>query len=144
MLKLVKSAKVAHLATAASNLQPYVTPVVFVVDNNYIFIPLDHKPKTVSFKDLKRVKNIQENSRVAFLVDNYKDNWQALWFIMLIGRAYLVEPQEISKRKNEFQKIHNLIEKKYVQYSKIATGEAYVKIDVQNGFYWSYSKVSMK
>lgn len=144
MLKSVKSAKVAHLATAASNLQPYVTPVVFVVDNNYIFIPLDHKPKAVSFKDLKRVKNIQENSRVAFLVDNYKDNWQALWFIMLIGRAYLVEPQEISKRKNEFQKIHNLIKKKYVQYSKVGTGEAYVKIDVQNGFYWSYSKVSMK
>jgi PPOX class probable F420-dependent enzyme len=144
MLKSVKSAKVAHLATAASNLQPYVTPVVFVVDSNYIFIPLDHKPKAVSFKDLKRVKNIQENSLVAFLVDNYKDNWQALWFIMLIGRAYLVEPQEISKRKNEFQKIHNLIEKKYVQYSKIGTGEAYVKIDVQNGFYWSYSKVSMK
>jgi nitroimidazol reductase NimA-like FMN-containing flavoprotein (pyridoxamine 5'-phosphate oxidase superfamily) len=70
MLKLVKSAKVAHLATAASNLQPYVTPVVFVVDNNYIFIPLDHKPKTVSFKDLKRVKNIHEKSRVAYLVDN--------------------------------------------------------------------------
>ena len=140
MLKSVKSAKVAHLATAASNLQPYVTPVVFVVDNNYIFIPLDHKPKAVSFKDLKRVKNIQENSRVAFLVDNYKDNWQALWFIMLIGCAYLVEPQEISKRKIEFQKIHNLIKKKYVQYSKVGTGEAYVKIDVQNGFYWSYSK----
>ena len=144
MLKLVKSAKVAHLATAASNLQPYVTPVVFVVDNNYIFIPLDHKPKTVSFKDLKRVKNIQENSRVAFLVDNYKDNWQALWFIMLIGRAYLVEPQEISKYKNEFNKIPNLIEKKYVQYSKVGIGESFVKIEVQNGFYWSYNKASVK
>jgi PPOX class probable F420-dependent enzyme len=144
MLKLVKSAKVAHLATAASNLQPYVTPVVFVVDSNYIFIPLDHKPKAVSFKDLKRVKNIQENSRVAFLVDNYKDNWQALWFIMLIGRAYLVEPQEISKYKNEFNKIHNLIEKKYVQYSKVGIGESFVKIEVQNGFYWSYNKASVK
>jgi PPOX class probable F420-dependent enzyme len=144
MLKSVKSAKVAHLATAASNLQPYVTPVVFVVVENNIFIPLDHKPKSVSFKDLKRVRNIQENSRVAFLVDNYKDNWQALWFIMLIGRAYLIEPQEISNRKNEFQKIHNLIKKKYVQYSKVGAGEACVRIDVQNGFYWSYSKVSVK
>lgn len=144
MLKSVKSAKVAHLATAASNLQPYVTPVVFVVVNNYIFIPLDHKPKAVSYKDLKRVKNIQENSRVAFLVDNYKDNWKALWFIMLIGHAYLVEPQEISDRKNEFQKIHNLIKKKYLQYSKVGVGEAYVKIRVQNGFYWSYSKVDVE
>lgn len=144
MLKSVKSAKVAHLATAASNLQPYVTPVVFVVVNKYIFIPLDHKPKAVSYKDLKRVKNIQENSRVAFLVDNYKDNWQALWFMMLIGRAYLVEPQKISNRKNEFQKIHNLIKKKYLQYSKIGAGEAYIKIHVQNGFYWSFSKVGVE
>ncbi len=41
IVKHVKSEKVARLATVASNLQPYLTPVVYVLNNNSIFIPLD-------------------------------------------------------------------------------------------------------
>lgn len=144
MLKLVKSAKVAHLATAAVNLQPYITPVVFVVYSSHIFIPLDQKPKSVSFKELKRVKNIQENSRVSFLVDTYRDDWRALWFVMLIGHAYLIEPQKFPIHKIESRKVRYLIEKKYVQYSKMGMGDAYIKVDVTNGFYWSYRKAFVK
>ena len=46
ILKLIRPAKVAHLATADSNLQPYITPVVFVILKDKIFVPLDYKPKT--------------------------------------------------------------------------------------------------
>jgi PPOX class probable F420-dependent enzyme len=144
MLKLVKSAKVAHLATAASNLQPYITPVVFVVFSSHIYIPLDNKPKTVSFRELRRVKNIQENARVAFLVDTYNDNWQALWFVMLIGDAYLVESQKFSKNKNEFKKIQNMIKEKYVQYSKVRMEDTWIRVDVKKGFYWSYREAAGK
>jgi PPOX class probable F420-dependent enzyme len=144
MLKLVKSAKVAHLATAASNQQPYITPVVFIVYDSHIFIPLDQKPKTVSFKELKRIKNIQENSKVAFLVDTYKDNWRGLWFVMLIGHAYLIEPQKFPEHKIESRKIRYLIKKKYVQYTKMGIGDAYIKLEVTKGFYWSYNKAFTK
>ena len=95
ILKLLRPAKVAHLATADSNLQPYITPVVFVIENNKIYIPLDHKPKTVPINQLKRVKNIQKNPKVAFQIDNYEDDWQRLWFIMLMGYAELVEQKEV-------------------------------------------------
>ena len=90
ILKLIRPAKIAHLATADSSLQPYITPVVFVIEKDKIFIPLDYKPKTVAFKQLRRVKNIQKNPKVAFQVDNYEDDWQRLWFILLMGYAELV------------------------------------------------------
>jgi nitroimidazol reductase NimA-like FMN-containing flavoprotein (pyridoxamine 5'-phosphate oxidase superfamily) len=50
ILELIKSSRIGHLATAASNLQPYLTPVVFIAQENGIFIPLDDKPKTIDVK----------------------------------------------------------------------------------------------
>ena len=117
ILKLLRPAKVAHLATADSNLQPYITPVVFVIENNKIYIPLDHKPKTVPINQLKRVKNIQKNPKVAFQIDNYEDDWQRLWFIMLIGYAELVEQKEVGGDQDKYiRKVHDLFIEKYVQY----------------------------
>ena len=83
ILKLITSARIGHLTTVSSNLQPYVTPVVFILQQNNIFVPLDDKPKTISVKELKRVKNIEENPKVSFLVDHYEEHWTNLWFVMI-------------------------------------------------------------
>ena len=139
ILKLIKSARVAHLATTALNLQPYLTPTVFVLDKNNIFIPLDHKPKTVSLRQLKRVKNIQKNPKVAFLVDNYEEDWKRLWFVMIIGYGTLIE-QGDEDGTQEILKVHDLLIKKYTQYSKLGVGDKYIKIIALRGFYWSYNK----
>jgi PPOX class probable F420-dependent enzyme len=142
ILKLIKPAKVAHLATAASNLQPYITPVVFVLEKDNIFIPLDYKPKSVSFKQLKRVKNIQKNPRVAFQVDNYDDDWQRLWYVMLIGYAKLVEQREgVGDRDKNIRKVHDLLVEKYIQYSKVEMGTIFIKISVLRGVYWQYNAI---
>ena len=42
-------------------------------------------------RQLKRVKNIQKNPKVAFLVDNYEEDWKRLWFVMIIGYGTLIE-----------------------------------------------------
>lgn len=145
ILKLIKPAKVAHLATAASNLQPYITPVVFVLEKDKIFIPLDYKPKTVPFKQLKRVKNIQKNPRVAFQVDNYEDDWQRLWYVMLIGCAKLVEQREGGRdRDKNIRKVRDLLVEKYIQYSKVEMGTIYIKINVLRGVYWEYNTIKQK
>lgn len=140
ILKLLRPAKVAHLATADSSLQPYITPVVFVIENNKIYIPLDHKPKTVPINQLKRVKNIQKNPKVAFQIDNYEDDWQRLWFIMLIGYAELVEQKEMGGDQDKYiRKVHDLFMEKYVQYSKVEIGTILIKISSLKGFYWHYN-----
>ena len=140
ILKLLRPAKVAHLATADSSLQPYITPVVFVIEKNKIYIPLDHKPKTVPINQLKRVKNIQKNPKVAFQVDNYEDDWQRLWFIMLMGYAGLVEQKEVGGDQDKYiRKVQDLFIEKYVQYSKVEIGTIFIKISSLRGFYWQYN-----
>jgi PPOX class probable F420-dependent enzyme len=145
ILNLIRPAKVAHLATADSSLQPYITPVVFVIEKDEIFIPLDYKPKTVAFKQLKRVKNIQKNPKVAFQVDNYEDDWQRLWFILLMGYAELVEQKEVGRDQDKYiRKVHDLFMEKYVQYSKVEIGTIFVKISTLRGFYWHYNTSKQK
>ncbi len=68
-------ARVARLATAGADGQPYLVPVTFAVDDDLIYITVDHKPKTTT--KLKRLRNIRENPRVALLADHYADDWDA-------------------------------------------------------------------
>ena len=68
IVKLVKNTSIGYLATTASDLEPYVTPVVFILRNDNVYVPLDNKPKSVSAWELKRVKNIQKNPKVCFLI----------------------------------------------------------------------------
>ena len=140
ILKLIKSERVARLATTASDLQPYLTPVVFILDKKNIYIPLDYKPKTVSFNRLKRVRNIQKNPKVAFLVDNYEEVWKQLWFVMLIGRATIIESGKNESRNREICRVHDLLLEKYTQYSTLGVGDKYIKIIVLSGFYWRYTE----
>jgi len=145
ILKLIRPAKVAHLATADSNLQPYITPVVFVILKDKIFVPLDYKPKTVPIKELKRVQNIQKNPKVAFQVDNYEDDWHKLWFIMLMGYAELVEQKEGGKDQDKYIcKVLDLFIEKYIQYSKLEIGKVFVEISALKSFYWQYNTSKQK
>jgi PPOX class probable F420-dependent enzyme len=121
ILKLINNARVGHLATAASNLQPYVTPVVYIVHQNNIFVPLDGKPKTISVKELKRVKNIEDNPKVSFLVNNYDEDWTKLWFVLIFGYATLVNSTS-ETLKAKLKTIHNKFLSKYSQYNKISVG----------------------
>lgn len=145
ILELIKSSRIGHLATVASNLQPYLTPVVFIAQENCIFIPLDDKPKTIDVKELRRVKNIKENPKVSFLVDHYNENWTNLWFVMMIGHAKLVQLNGKTERKmNEMTKIPDMFLKKYSQYTKIGIGKTYIKLMIEKTIYWKYNQNQKK
>jgi coenzyme F420-0:L-glutamate ligase/coenzyme F420-1:gamma-L-glutamate ligase len=142
ILKLITSARIGHLTTASSNLQPYVTPVVFILQQNNIFVPLDDKPKTISVKELKRVKNIEENPKVSFLVDHYEEDWTNLWFVMIIGCATLVEMNgRTEKLRKEIKKIHTKFLKKDTQYTKLSIGRIYIKIKIDKTICWKYNQI---
>jgi len=116
--------RVARLGTVDIYNQPYVIPVVFVFDGAYFFIPLDSKRKTVGPGDLRRVKNIEKNAKVALLVDEYSDSWKDLWFIMILGLAGLVKNSEIVQLKE----IHRMLIAKYPQYESLGMGDSCIKI----------------
>ncbi|HEY6363766.1 MAG TPA: pyridoxamine 5'-phosphate oxidase family protein, partial [Candidatus Binatia bacterium] len=67
-LRLIRAARVAHLATADSGGQPLVIPICFVFDGKEFFSPIDEKPKRIAPRKLKRLRNIEENPQVSLVI----------------------------------------------------------------------------
>lgn len=119
---LLRHHRLGHLATADAGGEPSLVPVCYAYDGRAIYTAIDHKPKRREGAQLKRVRNILQNPRVAFLVDHYDEDWSQLYYVLVRGRAALVsDPQER-------QYALGLLEEKYVQYreAKLAQGEGLV------------------
>ncbi len=84
--------RVARLATADAAGRPHAVPVCFAYSPGAVYIALDEKPKDVPPDRLKRVRNILENPDVALIADRYAEDWGSLAFVMVRGRAELLEP----------------------------------------------------
>jgi coenzyme F420-0:L-glutamate ligase/coenzyme F420-1:gamma-L-glutamate ligase len=85
--------RVARLATVDASGNPHAVPVCFACSAGCeIYIALDEKPKNVAPARLKRVRNILENPRVVLVADRYTEDWSLLAFVMVRGRAELLEP----------------------------------------------------
>jgi len=82
------AARVARLATTGRDGHPHVVPITFAVDGDRIYTAVDHKPKTTT--NLRRLRNISENPRIALLADHYAEDWAALWWVRVDGRASIV------------------------------------------------------
>src|SRR5215212_7199742 len=85
--------RVARLATADGIGEPHAVPVCFAYDGRLVHIALDEKPKNVPATRLKRVRNILENPNVALVADRYSEDWDLLAFVMMRGRAELVQSE---------------------------------------------------
>ena len=140
VLETLNKSKIARLATVdPDNNQPYLVPVVFVFNGYNIYIPIDAKPKTVNSNQLKRVKNIQKNPNISFLIDRYDDNdWNNLSYLMIQGKA------RIASRLKDIDTIktaHSLLSEKYFQYKKmiVGMGDSCIVIDIQKVIKWKYS-----
>lgn len=84
--------RVARLATADAGGKPHAVPVCFAYAPGAVYIALDEKPKDVAPDRLKRVRNIRENPQVTLVADRYAEDWDLLAFVMVRGRAELLEP----------------------------------------------------
>ena len=81
---------VGHLATADGAGQPHLVPVTFALTDDAIVFVVDEKPKRAHGTALKRMRNILANPQVAFLVDDYDDDWTRLAYALIVGRAEIV------------------------------------------------------
>jgi PPOX class probable F420-dependent enzyme len=59
---------------------------------------------------LVRLKNIRETPDVAFLLDQYDEDWTRLWYVLVRGKAELVSAASEQKRAIQ------LLRAKYPQY----------------------------
>lgn len=122
-------ARVARLATVGTDGRPHLVPVTFALDGGYAYIAIDHKPKTTT--NLRRLRNIRENPRVALLADHYEDDWSALWWVRADGRARVLETGE------DQQNPLNLLVAKYAQYREFRPEGPVIAIEVHRWTGWA-------
>lgn len=102
--------RVARPATADGSGAPHAVPVCYAFDGARIYSALDLKPKRVAARRLRRVRNIADNPRVALVVDDYSEDWGALAYVLVRGRASLLEDGQRRARAEA------MLRDKYPQY----------------------------
>lgn len=118
--EFIDSHRVGRLATVGEDLQPSVIPFCYVFDGQYIYSPIDEKPKSVADSALRRVRNIEQNARVALVIDDYSEDWSTLAYVLITGTAEIIFP-------NAKDGLHahavGLLREKYHQYRSMNIGE---------------------
>jgi PPOX class probable F420-dependent enzyme len=122
------AARVARLATVDEAGRPHLVPVVFALVGSRIYTAVDAKPKR--HKALRRLANIRANPRVALLVDQYDEDWAALWWVRADGVA------EILADSAGRSGIDALVAR-YAQYRKTPPPGPVIAIDVDHWSAWS-------
>lgn len=84
------SHRVARLATADARGAPHVIPICYACLGETFYFVVDEKPKSTRTQ-LKRLRNLRENPRVALVIDDYSDDWSRLAYLLVQGVAALVD-----------------------------------------------------
>jgi PPOX class probable F420-dependent enzyme len=87
----VEMQRVARFASADAHAQPHVVPVCYCLVDDCAYFSIDEKPKQADVRRLKRLRNIAQNDRVALVVDRYDEDWTQLGWVMLRGRAEILD-----------------------------------------------------
>jgi PPOX class probable F420-dependent enzyme len=131
--ELLASARVAHLATADQYALPHVVPIVFVMEGDVLYTPLDRKPKRDDdWHALRRVRNIETNGKVSIVVDRYEEDWSRLTYVRLEGLATILESGD------ERDRAADRLREKYAQYQTLSLdGRPVVRVAIERASEWS-------
>lgn len=131
--EFVAAARIARLATASGAGAPHNVPLCFWYDGSRFYFAIDEKPKARRGTQLKRMRNIAENARVALLIDHYEEDWKELAYVLVHGVAQIVEDP-----KEYMLALRNLRDK-YVQYRAMPLApdrNPIVRIEPQRAHVW--------
>jgi PPOX class probable F420-dependent enzyme len=129
--RLLIKERVAHLATSTKNGEPTVVPICFVYAKGVIYSAIDEKPKRTTPTKLRRIRNIIENPQVSVVVDEYREDWRKLRYIIVLGRANIINSGK------EHNAAISLLRKKYPQYKVMRLEERpMIKIKPQHTIAW--------
>ena len=108
--RFVDAMRVARLATADAAGVPHVVPVCFALLDDNLYVTIDEKPKRAGVRAMKRLRNIDANPAVAVVVDRYDEDWSRLAWVMLRGRAEILDGGE------EHDRAQAELRRRYPQY----------------------------
>lgn len=113
----IRSHRVARLATTDARGQPYVVPICYAYDGRAFYTPIDEKPKRAAPRRLRRLVNIEANPQVALVIDDYREDWRRLAYVLVLGKA------EVLAGGEEHRRALILLREKYHQYRRMALEE---------------------
>ena len=91
--RYLETARVGRLATADAEARPHAVPVCFALASGRIVSPIDEKPKDAPPRALRRVRDVESNPTVALVVDHWSEDWDALGWLQVRGRASVTPPE---------------------------------------------------
>ncbi len=121
------------MATVGKLGKPLVVPICFAFDGNFIYSPIDKKPKSVSAGKLKRIRNIINNPNISLVIDEYLENWSMLYYLIIQGTAEIIDEGE------EYENSLSMLSKKYDQYREMgleSLGAPVIKITPDKIISW--------
>jgi PPOX class probable F420-dependent enzyme len=124
------SAPVVRLATTDETGRPHLVVVTFAVEGDHIFTAVDAKPKRT--RDLKRLRNIRADPRVAVLADHYEDDWTRLWWVRADALAEIIEDPAAMARPV------SLLRERYRQYREAPPEGPVIALTVERWTGWAY------
>jgi PPOX class probable F420-dependent enzyme len=123
------TATVARLATVGPAGRPHLIPITFALDGDCIYTVVDAKPKTTA--DLRRLRNIGADPRVAVLADHYSGDWDALWWARADGLAAILrDPTDMAGPLE-------LLVARYRQYRAEPPGGPLIRIQAERWTGWA-------
>src|SRR5262249_19158629 len=126
-------ARVGHLATVDTHGAPHSIPVCFWFDGAHFYFAIDEMPKRRAGLELKRIRNIGGNARVALVIDHYEEDWAFLAYVLVHGRAQVVDDA------NEYLLALRNLREKYPQYRSmalVAEANPMVRIEAERVHVW--------
>jgi PPOX class probable F420-dependent enzyme len=89
--RFLDAQRVARLATADGAGRPHVVPICYALTGDTVYFTIDEKPKRKPAAGLKRLANLRANPFAALVVDRYGEDWSRLGWVMLQGRAEVLD-----------------------------------------------------
>ena len=109
----LEAARVARLATLDAEYGPHIVPVCFVYDGKVFYSAVDRKPKRVAPERLARLRHITAAPQIALIIDEYREDWEKLWYILVRGKAKLIPKSAQQERAQAIRQLRA----KYPQYA---------------------------
>ncbi|HKZ94169.1 MAG TPA: pyridoxamine 5'-phosphate oxidase family protein [Candidatus Bathyarchaeia archaeon] len=106
---LLNEGKFGYVGTSDQQMTPHLTPVIFVFDGRRAFF--------VVSKISKKLRNMKENAKIAFLVDmRDPNNLYNNRAVLLMGRAKVYKVSDAILRFSSLLRIRRLFRLKYPEY----------------------------